>query len=267
MTSPFYVLDRVLDDGAERFNSTGSTAGPWAPGAQHGGPPAGLLGRALERLPEAHDRVVGRFTMELLGPVPVGPLVSSARVVRPGRSVVLAESVLHDPAAGRDVASARAWLFPRGTGPGTAGPGTAGPAPGHGPGSGVRREVPGSWHPGYLDAVEWRWISGSVAEPGPGVVWMRPPALVEGETTSPVTRMLACVDSASGAGSELDVTEWGFLNTDLTVHVLREPVGEWVCLEAGATLGPGSVGIATSSVWDELGLVAQSAQALLVVPR
>ena len=247
---------------SEGFLATPSSAGPWAPGAQHGGPPAGLLLRAVERLPEAADRVVGRFTMELLGPVPVGPLVSSARLERPGRSVVMASAVLHDPVAGRDVASARAWLFPRGTGPGD-----VGPAPGHGPASGVPREKPVTWLGGYTEAVEWRWITGSVTDAGPGVVWMRPPGLVEGEETSPLARLMTCIDSASGASAALDVREWGFLNTELTVHVLREPVGEWVCLDAETHLGPGSVGIATSTAYDELGPVARSSQALLVVPR
>jgi acyl-CoA thioesterase len=63
------------------------------------------------------------------------------------------------------------------------------------------------------------------------------------------------------------VRDWGFLNTELSVHVLREPVGEWLCLDAETTLADGSVGVATSSVYDERGLVARSAQALLVVPR
>jgi hypothetical protein len=48
------------------------------------------------------------------------------------------------------------------------------------------------------------------------------------------------------------------------VHVLREPVGEWVCMEAETTLSSGSVGVAVSKVYDERGLVARSAQALLV---
>ena len=43
--------------------------------------------------------------------------------------------------------------------------------------------------------------------------------------------------------------------------------GEWVRLDAVTTLGPGSVGVATSEVHDELGPVARSAQTLLVVPR
>ncbi len=84
---------------------------------------------------------------------------------------------------------------------------------------------------------------------------------------SPVQRLMTCVDSASGVSAALDPAAWGFLNTELTVHVLRPPVGEWVCLDAGTILGPGSVGVASSSVYDERGLVARSAQALLVARR
>jgi acyl-CoA thioesterase len=49
--------------------------------------------------------------------------------------------------------------------------------------------------------------------------------------------------------------------------VLRPPVGEWLCLDARTTLADGSVGLATSDVYDERGLVARSAQALLVARR
>ena len=64
--------------------------------------------------------------------------------------------------------------------------------------------------------------------------------LVEGEEISPVQRLLSCVDSASGVSAALDITEWAFLNTELSVHVLRAPVGDWVCLDAETTLGPGN---------------------------
>jgi hypothetical protein len=206
---------------------------------------------------------VGRITMELLGPVPVGPLRVSASEVRPGRTVSLVEATLYDEQRDRPVARAAAWLFPATDD----GPGKTTPLP-HSPADGVEKPRPASWSGGYLDAVEWRWIVGSVVEPGPGVVWMRPPAeLVEGEPISPLQRLMACVDSASGASACLDPAEWGFLNTELTVHVLRPPAGDWVCLDATTTLGTGSIGMATSSVHDELGLVARSAQALLVVKR
>ena len=57
------------------------------------------------------------------------------------------------------------------------------------------------------------------------------------------------------------------MNTELTVHLLRPVVGDWVCLDAATTIGTGSVGVAASEVYDEQGLVARSAQALLVVAR
>ena len=60
---------------------------------------------------------------------------------------------------------------------------------------------------------------------------------------------------------------WGFRNNELTVHVLRPQVGDGICLDAETTLGPGSVGIAASKVYDRRGLVARSAQALLVAKR
>jgi hypothetical protein len=55
-----------------------------------------------------------------------------------------------------------------------------------------------------------------------------------------------------------------FLNTELTVHVLRPPDGEWVCLDAATTLSSGTVGMAVSEAHDRRGLVARSTQALLV---
>ncbi len=256
----FYRLRGSPDGGGERVEALPATAGPWSPEAQHGGPPAALSARSIEALGPG---VVGRFTMELLGPVPVAPLDVSAYVVRSGRTVSLVRAELHDPRGDRPVATSTAWVFPRGE----QGAGSVGPPLPHGPDDGSTRDLPTSWSPGYLDAIEWRWISGGVDVAGPGVVWMRPPGLVEGEPLSPLQRLLACVDSASGVSAMLDIREWAFLNTELTVHVLREPVGEWICLEAETTLGPGAVGVATSTAYDERGPVARSAQALLVQRR
>lgn len=256
----FYRLTGSPEGGPERVESLPTTAGPWSPEAQHGGPPAALAARSIEGLAAG---VLGRLTMELLGPVPVGPLEVSASVVRPGRSVSLVGAELRDATLDRPVVTASAWVFPRRDD----GPVPVGPPLAHGPADGHERQRPAAWSPGYLDVVEWRWVSGGVDLPGPGVVWMRPPALVEGERVSPLQRLLACIDSASGVSAMLDVGEWAFLNTELTVHVLREPVGEWICLDAVTQLGPGAVGVATSTAYDERGPVARSAQALLVQRR
>ena len=199
----FYRLSAASAEGVETFEPLPSAAGPWSPHAQHGGPPAALLGRSLERhaASTVGAATIGRFTMELLGPVPLSPLAVRASTLRAGRSVQLLGAEMYDVARDRVVATARAWFFPAGA------DGPAQPAaPPHGPADGELHERPTGWHGGYLDAVEWRWIKGSVTEPGPGVVWMRPPDLVEGEEISPVQRLLACVDSASGVSASLDVS-------------------------------------------------------------
>ncbi len=263
-TSAFYTLAAPSTAEVAQVFANATTTGPWGPDAQHGGPPSALLGRGVEHLAAATGGgVVGRVTVDLLGPVPLGALEVRASVLRPGRSVRLLGAELRDPARARTVATARAWVLPERDD----GPGEVGPAPGHAPADGEARGRPDGWHPGYLDAIEWRWIAGGLDRQGSGTVWMRPPPLVEGEDLSPLQRVLTCVDSASGVSAGLDITRWAFLNTELTVHQLRPLEGEWVAVEAETTLGPGSVGVCTSRVSDERGLVARSAQTLLVVRR
>ncbi|GAA4726845.1 thioesterase family protein [Pedococcus ginsenosidimutans] len=257
----FYVLDDT-GEGSSTVTSTEHTAGPWSADAQHGGPPMALMAREAARLGDG-SRVVARVTCDLLGPVPVSRLLVEARVARPGRTVELVEVSLTDLAAGRQVARAALWLVPRTD----AGPVTPQPQRPAGPAEGREQPIPAGWHRGYLDAVEWRWVAGSLAEPGPATVWMRPRlTLVPGEPLRPLERLLTCVDSGSGAGAALGMGEWQFMNTELTAHVVREPVGEWVCLQATTVVAGGAAGLARAEVFDERGFVGQSAQSLLVRP-
>jgi hypothetical protein len=254
----FYVHDGSDATGA-RFVSTGWTNGPWGEGVQHGGPPAALLGRALERLPSAQERFVARVTVDLWGPVPVGGLAVSADVVRAGRSV---ELVAAEVTAGtRVVARASAWRFAAGTHEAHT-PAAAMPP---GPERGGEQPRPDSWHGGYLDAVEWRWVEGAVTTPGPATVWMRPRvALVDGEEMTPLQRALVCADSASGASAALDPAAWRFLNTELSVHLVRPSADTWVCVDAETTLAGTSAGLTSARLLDREGLVGRSAQSLFV---
>ena len=248
--------------GEGRWLATVHTTGPWDERAQHGGPPSALLGRAMQRCEPRGDMVVARFTTEILSPIPVGEIEVRARLARPGRSVQLLEAVL--TAGGREVAWARAWRVLRTECPG-AGPGLADPPPLPEAGAPL---APGGWVDGYLSAIEWRAVHGGFGEPGPATVWtrMRYP-LVPGEEPSPLERVLAVADSGNGISGELDLRRWLFINPELTVHLFREPAGEWICLDAQSNIAAGGAGLATCVLSDLDGSVGVGAQALLVVPR
>lgn len=254
MTEAFYVPVRP---GVVR--STEHTIGPWSDTDQHGGPPAALLVRTMESvLPEGGW--LARVTVDLLGAVPVAELSVSASVVRPGRSVQLAEARLL--AGDRLVARASGWWHRLGDTAAVAVGAAAAPA------MPAAEPAEDRWPGGYLRAMEWRWLRGHFSEPGPAAVWgrMRMP-LVAGEEPSPTQRVLAAADSGNGAGSALPLDTWLYVNTELTVHLLRPPVGEWVCLDAATTIGPTGGGLVVTVLSDEAGEVGRGAQALLVRPR
>lgn len=248
------------------WRATAHTTGPWDERAQHGGPPSALLGRAIQRCAPRDDMIVTRFTCEILGAIPVGDLDVQARLVRPGRSVEFLEAVA--TAGGRDVARASAWRVLRTDSrpvPSRAAPPPALPGPGPDP---APRRVPGGWVDGYLSAIEWRPARGGFAELGPATVWtrMRYP-LVADEETGPLERVLAVADSGSGVSGELDIGQWNFINPELTVHLHREAVGEWVCLDATTAISAGGAGLATTLLSDLDGPLGVGAQSLLITPR
>ncbi len=206
--------------------------------------------------------MIARFSCEMLYPIPVGDLTVRARLARPGRNVELMEATAS--ADGREVARATAWRVRRTDGPPVRSRLRSPPPLPDEPSA----FPPAGWTGGYLAAIEWRQARGSLGAPGPATLWarMRYP-LVPDEEPAPVERVLAIADSGSGASWELDFTRWLFINPELTVHLHREPAGEWICLDAQTAVSPGGAGLATSVLSDLDGPVGVAAQSLLIAPR
>jgi hypothetical protein len=250
--------------GPDRFRATELTRGPWDPGLQHAGPPAALLGRAVEGHGDRSGLQVARVTFDIARPLPIAELQVATRLLRGGRSIELVEATL---SAG-EVELMRATALrlrtaeldlPAGLTPGPRlpGPDTGRAAPFFPTGQDV----------GYHTAMEWRFVAGSFLEPGPATVWMRMRhPLVPGETPSPLCRVLVAADSGNGVSAALDYHRWRFINPDLTVYLLRPPAGEWVALEAATTVTAG-IGLADTTLHDTHGPIGRSAQALFVDRR
>jgi hypothetical protein len=247
--------------GDNRWHSTIHTTGPWDARFQHGGPPSALLARAIEQCTPREEMMVARMSVDILGAIPVDELELRSRVLRPGRSVELVEAALS--AGGREVAKARAWRVLRTTEE------VAPRQPSTPPLPAVSTPFTADgWVDGYVSAVEWRFTAGGFGQSGPATAWtrLRHP-IVPGEPPSPLQRVLAVADSGNGISGELDLTSWHFINPELTVHLHREAVGEWVCLQAQTAISRGGAGLASSLLSDLEGPIGVGAQSLLIAAR
>lgn len=206
--------------------------------------------------------LLARFSVEILRPVPVVDVRVEVRVVRPGARVALVEGVLNSAEEDRPLMLARAWILRTGAVPV---PHTQTDAP---PTAGAPRDLPPWWGRGYLDSVEWGWVEGSFEEPGPATVWTRSVVeLVAGQPLRPEERVLLVADSGSGISAVASPRDLLFVNTDLTVHLHRAPVGERVWLRSQTVLDPAGVGVTATTLGDEHGSIGQCAQSLYVSAR
>jgi len=262
------VLDAFYELDGDLFRATELTRGPWDPGAQHAGPPAALLGYAIERLPETEEFQVGRLTFEILRSVPIAPVRVQARVARPGRRVQMVEAELSDP-GGEVLMRARGWRIRQAKLdlPGEALVASQPPAPPGG--GGAAGFFPTGEEHGYHSAMEVSFVAGGFLEPGPATAWlrMRQP-LVAGKEPTPLQRTLVAADVGNGISAALDFRRFLFINVDLTVHLERMPKGEWIGVDAVTLPRPNGIGTAESTLFDEgNGRIGRALQTLLISER
>lgn len=255
------------DDG--RFVPSGHTRGPWDPRAQHGGPAAALVARAVEGEVGAGFTVT-RFTIELLRPVPLAPVAVTARVTKPGRRVVRVDVELSadDETVVRGNALAvRHGDLPVGADAPDDGRTTVpepGPEVGTALGFGIEDEGP-VFHRTGMDV---RIVVGEPNRPGPARAWFRlRRPVVAGEEPSPLQRTAAAADFCNGLSWILPFERWSYVNPDLTVHLARRADGEWIALDARTVLSDQGTAMAEAELYDRAGRLGRAAQSLILEPR
>ena len=252
-----------------RYRATELTRGPWHPDHQHAGPPIALACRAIERAALEHGLThVSRLTTNLLRPVPIGELAVEVAVDYAGRNAGHYSARLM--AGGKEVARFTA-LVQRESAvklPGTL-PGHPLPLAPQRPDVSPAASIPfaGRRVVGYGDLVETRVARGRFSG-GPCAIWFRlRHALLEGEVPSAYQRVAVAADSGNGVSAVLDFTKYTFVNSDLTINLLRRPRGEWICLDAQTHLGPDGCGLAESALFDTDGLIGRATQSLSIRAR
>ena len=249
---------------AHSYESTELTRGPWDPGHQHAGPPVALAGRAIARAAAALGmNHLARLTANLVRPVPIAPLTVEVATDYAGRNVAHFSAHVH--AAGREVVrlTAVAQREQEIELPALALP--LAPKPPEGLESVVFPHRGGEV--GYHDLVELRVAEGTLTR-GPCAVWfrMRYP-LVGGELPGAIERIAVAADSGNGISAALDFKRYIFVNSDLTINLLRPAEGEWICIDARTLVGPSGGGIAEARIFDTRGLIGRSTQSLNIRAR
>jgi hypothetical protein len=253
--------------GKNAFRASALTGGPWSPEHQHAGPPSALICRTIERAAEPHELThIGRLTVNLLRPLPIGDFSIELRAEHVGRGAGHFSGRL--TAEGKPIALFTALAqreqdlpTPEGT------PGHPPPRPLRPPEDSpvVRIDFAGEF--GYARLVENRLAAGAYFK-GPSVVWFRlNHPLVDGEEPSAYQRVAVAADSGNGVSAALDFSKYVFVNCDLTINLFRRPLGEWICLDARSWIGDNGCGLAESAIYDEHGLIGRATQSLAVKAR
>jgi hypothetical protein len=254
--------------GDDVYRASGLTRGPWHPDHQHAGPPIALVCRAIERVAAEHGlEHISRLTSNLLRPVPIGELSVVVTTDYVGRNAghFSAQLVAGDKEVARFTALAqRENPVPL---PDKL-PGHPAPMVAKGPDDSPIATFPfASKRIGYADLVETREAEGKFFN-GPCAIWFRLRyPLVVGETPSAYQRVAVAADSGNGISSILDFAKYSFVNSDLTINLLRRPEGEWICVDAHTYLGPNGCGLAESALFDVHGLIGRATQSLLIRAR
>jgi hypothetical protein len=267
---PSTLPDAVFELDGEVAVPTDLARGPWSLDAQHGGAPAALLARALERADPGPADFVARLSVDLVRPVPLTPLEVRVRTTRAGKRVQWLEAAV--TAEGVEVVRATAVRIRTAdlALPVEAGETRpfAGPdeSPVLEPDNGFDARFGGGPRPiFFIDAMELRQARGSWDEAGAATMWFRLRVpVVAGEEPSPLQRVAAAADFGNGVSAALERGRYLFINPDLTITLHRPPEGEWVALDAVTHAEPNGVGLAESALFDVRGRIGRSLQTLLV---
>ena len=256
----------LLASGA--YSASFLTRGPWHPDHQHAGPPIALVCRAIEHLAARHGLThIARLTTNLLRPVPITEISIDVATDYVGRNAGHFSAQLI--ANGKEVARFTALAQRESDLP------LPQDLPGHplpmmikGPEESPIDVFPfAGEHVGYADLVETRVASGQLFK-GPCAIWFKLcHPLLGNESPSPYQLVAVAADSGNGVSAILDLSAYSFVNSDLTINLLRKPQGEWICIDARTHLGPNGGGLAESRLYDVQGLIGRATQSLTVSRR
>lgn len=198
--------------------------GYWKHDSIHGRVVVGILGHAIEQRHGAAGMVPVRLTVDMFRLVDFAPVRIDTRIIRESARMLLVEAdmIVNDQLSARATCQyLRATDPPQGT--------VWSVPPWDVPHPDTIPPPPGDDKPHRL--FYRRDVAGKLGSAAPKHMWMSERhALVEGMPLSPFARAAVAADFASPFIHASDAGI-GYINTDVTMHLHRVPVSEWVGFE------------------------------------
>ncbi len=256
-TQPSWFYKQLGD---RTYESSIHTQGAWNAHEQHMAPVAGILTRELELHQPRPDLRMARLNFDILGLIPAGQFTIETKTLRPGRTIELlqAEMIAEERVAVR----ATAWRLQRGDSAVVAGLEDEAMPP---VGDTALWDGMSHWPGGYIESLQMRVVEGH--RPGRGQVWIRSPyEMVAGEPTTDMVRLMGLVDTANGIAFRVPPGPGSYMfpNVDLSIHLHRDPEGEWLGLDTSVTFGTDGIGLTSTVLNDVRGPFGRAAQILTV---
>lgn len=230
---------------------------PWNPEALNGVAVGGLMAALLEEQapPAATPLHWTRLTIDLQGIVPARELTPRFTLLRPGRQVQQMQVELL--AGDRTVARIQALRVREADTPASEPP-TGHDGPEHFP------NIP-QHGIGVMRHTDRHVIADRTRAQGPGAQWIRfNQEVIGGTPLTPLVRAGMAGDFAAGCGVMPGVDPYSWPNLDISLFLMRQPVGEWVLVEAiTESAGKGSA-VASARLADAHGTFARSLQTVFV---
>ncbi|MDO5769390.1 MAG: thioesterase family protein [Psychrobacter sp.] len=248
-----------------QYRPTIHAQGAWNDHEQHMAPATGVITHELTQFSPNNHMRIARISLDILGLIPLDEFTVTTRLIRPGKTIELIESVMSS--GGRDCISARAWrLMTQDT---SAIAGLEDHVATHLPNQLPDWDEIKGWPGGFIQSV--RLVSDPQRRAGKGMVWITTDVeMVEGERTADLVHLLGLVDTANGVvprtGLGLAESGWMFPNTDLQIHMHRAPQGRWLGIEAVQQYGTDGIGLTSAVLHDVSGPFGRSEQILTVRP-
>jgi hypothetical protein len=254
----------------DAFVGTGCTKGAWHANGQSGGAVLALLGHVLEDVPTLVPMSLTRLTVDIVRPVPVGErLRVESAVVREGKKIQVVDLVVTTVAGEHAMARAlRMRDADLTTLPGMPAsttdehPATELPPP---------EELESTADlPRVADFLRYGADLRRTTEPvnGRHGAWVRLRVpVVAGEEIRPTSLTALPMDCVNLIGVNLEPARASAINADVTAHVTRGPIGEWVAL-TGNTWYSHAVGhgVSAATLSDRHGVFGVTSTSQLVQP-